>query len=404
MSPSGEYPPRVLDPRNQSIFDDIGAVSVNIEHVLEVSKDASLVLDGDLQLAGYNEAARSIFGLGPASSSRPLSQICHDPDARSLLLRAVRLVQATKQRVEIDPMDVDGRRLKGSAVPLNHAGSETSGVLLQLRDVMAVQQLEQRFEWAIEAAFMNWWEWNIETDHVEVYVGNHCLLDYAPEDLPTNREGWEAMIHPSDLDYVEHNLGSCLAGHTDKWFCECRMRTADGGWIWVDHRGKVTRRDNQGKPLELMGTSQDIDAIKRAHLDMRSKNDMLEQAGQLAKLGTWEYLPETETITWSKETRRILGVDDHFEASAEAFYECLVPEDAAKVSAEFAKVLDHGKGYNLRLRCINKRGERIIVRTACRARYDLFGALVRVSGIFQDITDEEAMGDWEERAPDSGAS
>jgi PAS domain S-box-containing protein len=138
-----------------------------------------------------------------------------------------------------------------------------------------------------------------------------------------------------------------------------------------------------------MGTTQDIDASKRAHLDMRSKNDMLEKAAEIIKMGTWEYFPESNTITWSKQTRRILGVDDDFPASADAFYECLYPEDAEKIKAAFLKTLADGSEYNLRLRCITKQGQHLIVRSACRARYDLFGKLIRVTGIFQDITNEK---------------
>lgn len=384
-----------MDQPKQSVSGDGGAVSVKLDHLLDVSKDALLVLNEDLLLTRFNEAARSLFDLGEDMLSRPFHRIFASKEEQGLLMRAARLAQAMKQLVEIEPHDVEGFLLTGWAMPLELDGAPSGRVLLQLRDLTAAQQLEQRFEWAIEAAFMNWWEWDIQKDQVEVYIGNHCLLSYKPEDLPTNREGWESLIHPSDFDYVEHNLGSCLEGYTDKWFCECRMRTADGGWIWIDHRGTVTRRDEDGKPLALMGTSQDIDAIKRAHLDMRSMNDMFQQAGAVANLGTWEYYPETESITWSKETRRILGVDDHVEASAEAFYECLVPGDAEKVRTAFAKVLENGKGYDLRLRCVNKQGKHLKVRSTCRARYDLFGALVRVSGVFQDITEQEGLENWD---------
>jgi PAS domain S-box-containing protein len=114
---------------------------------------------------------------------------------------------------------------------------------------------------------------------------------------------------------------------------------------------------------------------------------MLEKAAEIIKLGTWEYYPETERITWSRETRRILGFDDHFEASAEAFYECVVPEDVEKIQTAFTETLERGTEYNLVLHCITRQGRRIRVRSACRTRYDVYGKLVRVSGIFQDITD-----------------
>jgi PAS domain S-box-containing protein len=114
---------------------------------------------------------------------------------------------------------------------------------------------------------------------------------------------------------------------------------------------------------------------------------MLEKVGELIKVGTWEYIPDTGQITWSKETRRILGVDDRFQASAEAFWGFVHPDDLEKIQTAFADTIENGTEYNLKVRCITTRGEHITVRTACKTRYDVYGTLVSVAGVFQDISD-----------------
>ena len=371
----------------------MSSLNVNLEYILDVSDDGLLLVDRNLVVRGLNRAITRMFHLQSSDVGRSLEDITAVLPGRGEIVVAAQQVLADQQPIKFELLETGGRCFNRSMLPLSDRNHEIDGVLLSFRDVTGAHELKQRFEFALQAAFMNWWEWDIQADHVHFYAGNHNLLGIDPECLPPNRQGWMELVHPDDQAYVAQNLEACLSGDTDLWFCECRLKTGDGGWIWVDNRGKVTRRDHDGQPLELMGTSQDIDASKRAHLDMRSKNDMLEKAAEIIKMGTWEYYPETNRITWSKQTRRILGVDDDFPASADAFYECLYPEDAEKIKVAFAKTLADGSEYNLRLRCITKQGQHLIVRSASKARYDLFGKLIRVTGIFQDITNEKSAED-----------
>lgn len=376
------------DSGTQHYNDAFPALTVSLEKLLEASEDGLLAVGQDWMICGLNESCTNMLNLQPSVVGRSLQDVTSHLTGQAELLVAVQQVLAGQQATEHPSLEICGRHFMSSALPLHNQNREIKGALLSIRDVTQVQQLEHRFEFAMQAAFMDWWEWDVENDHVELHAGNHSLLGIGPESLPKNRADWMEWVHPDDQAYVAKNLDACLSGETDLWYCECRFRTIDGGWIWVDNRGKVTRRDQDGRPLKMMGTSQDIDASKRAHLDMRSKNDMLEKAAEIIKMGTWEYYPESNKITWSRETRRILGVDDRFEASADAFYECLQPDDAEKIRGAFLKTLEDGTEYNLRLHCINKQGKHLIVRSACKARYDLFGKLIRVTGIFQDITDE----------------
>ena len=274
-------------------------------------------------------------------------------------------------------------------LPLRGKSSVVETVLLILREIASPLQAEARFEFAMRAALMNWWEWHLENDVVIFHTCANSLLGYNEDELPTTWQEWMDLVHPFDREYVEKNLDECLAGDSDLWYCECRMKTRYGSWIWIDKCGKIIRRNSIGRPIEMMGTIQDIDAKKRAHIDMRAKNDMLEKVGELIKMGTWEYHPDNQEVVWSKETRRILDFSKGFKASAEAFYECVVPEDVEKIKTAFESTVAHGTEYNIKLRCITKKGERITVRTACKTRYDIYGKLVSVSGVFQDITDLE---------------
>lgn len=61
---------------------------------------------------------------------------------------------------------------------------------------------------------------------------------------------------------------------------------------------------------------------------LAAREELLREAERLAHLGTWTWEPESGRVTWSSEMYRILGLDpDEVEASVEAFYRMVHPED-----------------------------------------------------------------------------
>ena len=58
---------------------------------------------------------------------------------------------------------------------------------------------------------------------------------------------------------------------------EYRMRHTDGSWRWYLSRNLVFARNSDGKPRELLGTTTDITAVKRAEEELRALNLELER-------------------------------------------------------------------------------------------------------------------------------
>jgi two-component system sensor histidine kinase UhpB len=63
-------------------------------------------------------------------------------------------------------------------------------------------------------------------------------------------------------------------------YVEFRMRTKEHTCIWVLARGKVIRRDNSGKPLELTGTAVDISERKWMEEELQQSQEHLKQLNQ----------------------------------------------------------------------------------------------------------------------------
>ncbi|MDX1679972.1 MAG: PAS domain-containing protein [Akkermansiaceae bacterium] len=374
-------------PKTQSPSQQLG---ISVDQLLKLDHLALLHLDGELQLRGFNEQASVIFRLLETDIGNPIGTI-PGLGAQQSFQDSIRQDQSGHVHFEFE-----GRLLKATAIALSASETDAAGIILFIKDITDYHQPMKRLLFALNAAFMNWWEWNLVVDHARVHTDNHqaTLLGFDSHELPKTRKDWEEMVHPDDREYVLNNLETCLSGDDSQWFCECRMKTVDGGWIWVDIRGTVTRCNREGRPLEMMGTAQDIDTSKRAQIDIRSYTNLLQQAGEIAKLGTWEYYPENGSLEWSRQTRKILGVDFAYEPSPEGFHELLAPDDAERARKAFEQALEDGTDFDLQLSCVNHKQEPLIIRYTSKTRFDLLGKLVRVTGIIQDITGQ--AGEMEE--------
>lgn len=117
------------------------------------------------------------------------------------------------------------------------------------------------------------------------------------------------------------------------------------------------------------------------------KEELLNQTQQMARIGSWEYIVETNTITWSEETYRILDLPSNHDISS--------IEDLALMSGDY-------RGSVLKthlLKCINSQKslqELVSIKTTLGKQKTVLmkfrpviigGKAIKVTGIIQDLTD-----------------
>ncbi len=97
---------------------------------------------------------------------------------------------------------------------------------------------------------------------------------------------WDQLTHPDDLGESRQKLQKCIDGETDYYECELRTKHKDGHWIWLEDKGKVIERDENGKALQIIGLSTDITERK---LD-KEKIERLTLHDELTGVGNRRYL------------------------------------------------------------------------------------------------------------------
>jgi CheY-like chemotaxis protein len=73
---------------------------------------------------------------------------------------------------------------------------------------------------------------------------------------------WSSDIHQDDLKLVGETAAKMRSGELDSFNVEMRFKSADGSFKWISNRGKTFKRDENGKPLRILGLWSDISKLK----------------------------------------------------------------------------------------------------------------------------------------------
>jgi PAS domain S-box-containing protein len=133
----------------------------------------------------------------------------------------------------------------------------------------------------LEGTNVGTWEWNIQTGETVYNQRWAEIIGYTLEEIaPITVDTWRQFTHPEDLRVSEEALQLHFRQELDIYECETRMRHKNGEWIWVLDRGKVATWTEDGRPILMSGTHQDITERKRAEAEIRDLNRGLERRVQ----------------------------------------------------------------------------------------------------------------------------
>ena len=108
------------------------------------------------------------------------------------------------------------------------------------------------------------------------------------------------LVHPEDIGGMQKYSDNFKTLPNDNIATvEYRVLNRLNEWIWLRARGKVFERDEKGNVTSIVVVVQDITAQKKSEEEIAKQHNILKQAEELAKIGSWEYNIKTKEFLWS---------------------------------------------------------------------------------------------------------
>jgi PAS domain S-box-containing protein len=295
--------------------------------------------------------------------------------------------------VEWDP---DGRPVVVMGVTLD--------IDAQKQAELALRSSEERLKTAVWGARMGLWEKNFVNENT-VWFNDWCAQnDIDPCDGADHVERWDANLHPDDVAEAARRFSEHVAGDTEYYDAEYRVRTRSGKWLWVFERSLVVERDAEGNARRMVGICMDINARREEELGQHFTQPWLELALAVGRGGLWSWDLDSGRLDYTDTYYRLLGVDpQEGRAKAQFWDERIHPEDIGRVRDCARTLIENGCGaFDVEYRMRHQDGHWVWLhdRAAVQAR-GADGRARHVVGFVVDVSeshaDREALRASEER-------
>ncbi|WP_424494376.1 PAS domain S-box protein [Salinimicrobium sp. GXAS 041] len=264
----------------------------------------------------------------------------------------------------------------------NEEPVEIQAVGIDITDrVKAEQSLKEtnrRYELVSKATSDAIYDWDFKTGHIYWGEAFFTLFGYSQNEFSPTLESWKNCVHPEEGARIVKSLQETIESSENHWEAEYRLRKANGKYSFVVEKGFILR-DDKGKAFRMVGAIQDITEKKKLE-------ELLDEASSFARIGSFEFDFEQDTLYWSPVTKEIHEVDEDYRPDYEKgmlYYKEGESRDA--MSRAFVRAIEENVSYDLELQIITAKGNERWIRKIGRPTF-VDGKCVRINGSFQDIT------------------
>jgi len=252
----------------------------------------------------------------------------------------------------------------------------------------ALRASEARLAAAQERAHIGSWEVDLATQQVTSSAEAYRILGLDPASNPSFAD-IVAMVHPDDRKYFAEIMEKLKAGHGPAQQ-DVRMIRPDGSICWIERRVELIR-DDRGRPVRIIGTSQDITTRRLAEAALHESDKRFRQIVQMANEGIWTIDAEARTTFVNPKMATMLGYSVE-EMSGRLATDFLDEEGKAitKVNLERRRQ-GIAEQYDFKFR--HKNGSELWALVVTNPLTDAEGAFAGAMAMVTDITDRRRLED-----------
>lgn len=275
--------------------------------------------------------------------------------------------------------------------PTRYVGTDTDISAIKAAQAKVTQLSNHEIRWrnAQESTEQGLWDINNVTG--ERYLSPHWFVMRGlpkDENAAAGPDQWMARIHPDDIARLQNDIAEQDCSGSDETQLEYRERHENGKWIWILSRGRVVKRDANGRAIRTVGTDTDITEMKTSRERIERISRRLEMALTASKVGVWEFDLTTNRVDWDPVMREMYGLPDDLALLPRNIWEDAIhPDDRARTTLAAATAMGKRQDYVLDYRIIRKDGQMRYVRSRA-SHIDDFHDGPKLIGLNWDVTED----------------
>lgn len=130
-----------------------------------------------------------------------------------------------------------------------------------------LQESERRLAEAQQVAQIGSWERDLRTDQVTWSAELYRLFGLPVQEGPITFQIFLHLVFPEDQERIHREVKEVVA-QGRPFNCDYRIRRADGSMRTINDRGSIIRNE-EGEPIRLVGTAQDVTELRRAEQSLQ---------------------------------------------------------------------------------------------------------------------------------------
>ncbi|WP_231512466.1 bifunctional diguanylate cyclase/phosphodiesterase [Paucibacter sp. KBW04] len=288
-------------------------------HWLDQLPQGVALLSPSYTLLQANQSLLAYTGLSLQElQGQPWLARLHPADLPSLEAQLLKLKQGADLLLDCRWLAADGgfcwHQTQARLLPEGQVLLSMSDVHERKEQETRLRQADDLWKLALESNGDGVWDWYVQTG-VEIYSPRYLqMYGYSPNEIQPSPAEFDALTHPDDLAQMSLDREAHFSGRAPLYSNEHRVRCKDGSWKWILSRGMVISRDEEGRPLRMVGTHTDITARKQSEALIWQQAHFDALTGLPNRRLLRERLEQAQHVAWkSGRSVAVLFIDlDHF--------------------------------------------------------------------------------------------
>ena len=151
----------------------------------------------------------------------------------------------------------------------------------ELKELDKIKQNNTEYEFVLKAMKIAVWRYDARN---QSFAYENDFREGMNNYVISNNEKFQdtlSAINPADKERVNKSFSDILEGRTDFYHEEYRVDPKVGASYWEDSFATIVERDENGKPLKIVGTSQRIDERKEMESSLVTARNKAEESDRL---------------------------------------------------------------------------------------------------------------------------